>query len=546
MNPAHPTATSGVTDPALAALLDEHWEAVMRRWPTWATQLGDHRYDDQMPDISPAGWAATRTGAKEWLARVEGIDTSGLNPADRITADVLHSSLSDSVANEVCHAEQWAISGFSNPFSEALGLTENHPVNTPEDGLNLVHRVRAFDTHFESAAANLRLGMESGRVASVDSVRRVIEMVSTELERPAAEQALIRVADAPHDDWTESDRQRFSAALHLGVSEVAQPAFTRFLQFLQNELLPLARPTERAGVSHLPDGAACYEATIREHTSLALSADTLHQMGIDALAEIHAEFSALGESLWGTSERSEIFTRLRTDPALYFQTGEEVKAKANEALARAKAAMPSTYSPAGPERPGQYFINLHAPTTRPRHEAEVLAFHEAIPGHHLQIAIAQEQAELPNVRRHFRSTAYVEGWALYTERLADEMGLYSSNVDRMGMLSFDAWRAARLVVDTGLHVKGWTRARAVSFMHENTPLAPNNIDNEVDRYLGWPGQALSYKVGQIEMWRLRREAEEALGERFDLAAWHDAVLALGAVPLPVLRTVMEGWIDARR
>jgi uncharacterized protein (DUF885 family) len=268
-----------------------------------------------------------------------------------------------------------------------------------------------------------------------------------------------------------------------------------------------------------------------------------------------------------------IFERLRTDDALFFDSAEEVESKARSALAAAQTAMPdffgrlpvaecvvepipdyeapyttvAYYRSATPgERPGTYFINIYAPETRPRHEAEVLAFHESIPGHHLQIAIAQELSEVPAFRRHGGFTAYVEGWALYTERLADEMGLYTGDVDRLGMLSFDAWRAARLVVDTGVHHKGWSREQAVAFLVENTPLATNNIDNEVDRYITWPGQALAYKTGQIEILRMRRQAEEALGSDFDIKAFHDVVLGAGAVPLPVLDARVAAWVEGQR
>jgi uncharacterized protein (DUF885 family) len=195
-------------------------------------------------------------------------------------------------------------------------------------------------------------------------------------------------------------------------------------------------------------------------------------------------------------------------------------------------------------RPGTYYINTYAPETRPRYEAEVLAFHESIPGHHTQIALAQEMTGLPEFRKHLGVTAFVEGWALYTERLAAEMGLYSGDLDRMGMLSFDAWRASRLVVDTGVHVKGWSRQQATSYMLENTALAENNVENEVDRYIGWPGQALAYKLGQREIFALRHQAERALGPAFDVRAFHDLVLGAGAVSLAVLRAEVERWLRA--
>lgn len=327
-------------------------------------------------------------------------------------------------------------------------------------------------------------------------------------------------------------------------------------------------------MSALPLGEACYAGLIAQHTTLPLTADEVHATGLAEIAKIHDEFRALGSTVFGTNDLQEIFARLRTDPTLYFESEEEVEAAAEDALARAAEVMPQWFGtlPEAPceveripdyeapyttiayyrpgaadgSRPGAYFVNTYAPETRPRHEAEVLAFHESIPGHHLQIAIAQELDAVPAFRRHGGKTAFVEGWALYTERLADEMGLYSGDVDRFGVLSFDAWRAGRLVVDSGVHAKGWSRGQAESWLLENTPLAPNNIENEVDRYIAWPGQALGYKIGQIEVWSLRREAEAALGEGFDVAAFHDVVLDAGPVTLPVLRARVRGWIDASR
>jgi len=339
--------------------------------------------------------------------------------------------------------------------------------------------------------------------------------------------------------------------------------------FLTAELLPAARPESRAGTLYLPDGATCYAALIRSETSLPLTPNAVHQTGLDALDGIHEEMRTLAKKLFGIEELPALLTRLRTDPSLYFKDGAEIQAAAEHCLARSTAAMPrffgrlpkapcsvkpipdyeapytyiAYYNPMVPgERGGEYRINLSRPETRARFEMEALTWHESIPGHHLQIAIAQELPDMPAFRKNLSTTSFVEGWALYTERLAEEMGLYSGDLDRLGMLSFDAWRASRLVVDTGIHAKGWTRAQAETFMLENTALAANNIHNEVDRYITWPGQACAYKIGQIEVWNLRREAERRLGAQFDLKAFHDVVLGQGAVTLPVLRAQVEVWI----
>jgi uncharacterized protein (DUF885 family) len=300
--------------------------------------------------------------------------------------------------------------------------------------------------------------------------------------------------------------------------------------------------------------------------------EDLHTRGLEEIARLDDEYRALGADALGTDDVAEMFVRLRRDPALRFTTPAEVRDTAERALRRAEAAVPAWFAtqpvapcvvvemapheaPAGTiayymapapdgSRPGAYHVNTHDAETRTRFEAEALAFHEAVPGHHLQIARAQELTSLPALRRHRSVNAYVEGWALYTERLADEMGLYSGDLERLGMLSFDSWRACRLVVDTGLHHLGWSRQQAVDYLTEHSPQAPNNVSNEVDRYTIWPAQALGYKVGQRVVTDLRRRAEAALGAAFDVGRFHDAVLDHGAVPLPVLERIVEEWMTA--
>jgi uncharacterized protein (DUF885 family) len=336
--------------------------------------------------------------------------------------------------------------------------------------------------------------------------------------------------------------------------------------------LPKARPQEKPGILHVPGGREAYARLIRVNTSLDLTPEELHQTGMNEVARINSELVELGGKVFGTKERKEIQKRLRTDPGLYFTTRDEVAEKAEDALDRARRALPKWFGRLpradcevvrmeeheekhstiayyrGPaedgSRPGRYYINTSEPQTRPRYEAEALAYHESIPGHHLQIAIAQELEGVPEFRKNSGVTAFVEGWGLYAERLSDEMGLYSSDLDRIGILSYDAWRACRLVVDTGMHAMGWTRAQAIDFMVENTELAVNNIVNEVDRYITWPGQALAYKTGQLEMMRLRQQAGRKLGGKFDIRKFHDVLLGNGAVPLKALRQLVEAYSTA--
>jgi len=401
----------------------------------------------------------------------------------------------------------------------------------------------------------------------------VAQQLDALLAAPVSDWALMAPARLKRKGWTGAQGDRFRADLVAALGDSLRPALARYRDAIGNEFLPAARPPEKAGLVNLPDGLGCYRKRIREETSLDLSPDELHAIGLEQVRRFREELSELGRKVMGVGDIALIQHRLRDDPAMQFQTAAEVEAKARESLARAKAAIPrwfGTLPKAGCEvkvmgmheaphstiayyrnppmdgsRPGYYMINTFRPETRPRYEAEALAFHESIPGHHLQIAIAMELKGLPEFRKHEGVTAYVEGWALYTERLADEMGLYSSDLDRIGMLSYDAWRACRLVVDTGLHAMGWSRQKAIDFMMDNTVLAENNIVNEVDRYITWPAQALAYKCGQIEILKLREEGKRRLGDRFDIKAFHDVVLRNGAVALPVLRQQVEAWYAER-
>lgn len=299
----------------------------------------------------------------------------------------------------------------------------------------------------------------------------------------------------------------------------------------------------------------------------------IHQIGLDEIASLEDEYRQLGDDVLGTTDLVEIYERLRSDPALRFETPEQVQEQAERATARANESTPDWFGrlpvadcvvqpipePGAKEaplayylppaddgsRPGIFFINLTEPSTRTRYESEALAFHEGVPGHHFQLAIAQELEGLPAFRRNGLVTVYVEGWGLYCERLADEMGLYSSDLERLGILSFDSWRAGRLVVDTGLHALGWSRQQAIDYLLENSPQAPNNIENEVDRYIGYTGQALAYKIGQREIFRLRDEAKRTMGDRFDIKGFHDTVLGSGPMPLDLLAELVSEWVSER-
>jgi uncharacterized protein (DUF885 family) len=338
---------------------------------------------------------------------------------------------------------------------------------------------------------------------------------------------------------------------------------------LAEELLPAGRPDDRVGVCWLPGGDEIYRTLARVHTTTDRGPDELHQTGLDVIAALTGEYAEIGARVFGTADRTEIFARMTSDPAMRWRDADELLSSAREAVGRAEAAVPGWFgrlasqqckiepvppadAPGAPaafylwpsmdgSRPGIYFANTDRATERDRFVSEVMAFHEAVPGHHFQITIAQELTHLPLFRRVVTPTAYAEGWGLYTERLAEEMGLYSSDVYRLGMLAMDSMRAGRLVVDTGMHAKGWSRQQAVDYLRENTPMSDLDIGNEIDRYIAYPGQALSYMVGRLEIQRIRAAAEKTRGAAFDIREFHDVVLGNGSLPLAVLAEVVDAW-----
>jgi uncharacterized protein (DUF885 family) len=570
--PIDSIGAAGVSDTALRDLLHRHWDQTMERSPTWATMLGDHRFDDRLSDPSHAASERWSEQQQALLEQAKILDNSAMDANDRVTLRLFEEQLSRTVERHACQMDLWTISPRDNAYGQVSDLAVNLPPTSDQAREDLLARYTGIAPYVDTHVINLRLGLDRGLVANATSVDKVLEQLERELEQPVQAWPLwqaVTLAEGPDDDAL----QAFSHQIESVLDDQVRPALERYVAFLRADVLPRARPDGEEGLSALPDGDICYGVLVRQFTTLPqANAAERHQLGLDELRSIHDEFRSLGARALGTDDLATIFHRLRTEPSLHFETEQQVEDKARSALAKARDAMPqwfgrlpktecivervpdheapyttiAYYRPPTTDHPGRYNINTYLPETRPRHEAEVLAFHESIPGHHLQIAISQELTDLPAFRKHAGMTAFVEGWGLYSERLADEMGLYSSDTDRLGMLSFDSWRAARLVVDTGIHSEGWSRARAEQFLVDNTPLAKNNIANEVDRYITTPGQALSYKTGQLVISRLRRQAEADLGDSFDIRAFHDVVLGAGAVSLPILEERVQAWVQEQK
>jgi len=538
----------------LDQLAADYWEAFLERHPVQATALGDRRYDDRLDDETLTGRGAWARRLEELEARLAVLPDGG----DPVTRAALAESLRTDMAFLDADLGSFSVDPMDGLQAALLSIPSYQLIRTAAEADALLARWRAMPAALDVAVDRLRGGLRAGRTGVATPVAKVVEQIDDLLARPDADWPLATPAEQAPEIRDELLRV---------IGEEIRPAYRRFRAFLADELMPHARPDDRPGLLHVPDGQDAYRLLARAHTSLDTPPEEIHAIGLAEIERIDGEFVELGARLLATDGLAATLRALREAPVLHFTTRDEVFETAVRSLERANAAIPDWFGrlPKAPcevvrmpeheekhstiayyrepsadgSRPGQHFINTYAPETRPRYEAETLAFHESVPGHHLQLAIMQELEDLPAFRRFNGCTAYIEGWGLYTERLSEEMGLLSGDLDRFGVLSFDAWRASRLVVDTGIHALGWTRQQAIDCMLAHTALGENNVANEVDRYIVWPGQALAYKLGQLELLRLRAEARERLGDRFDIRRFHDVVLGSGALPLPVLRQVVE-------
>ena len=542
----------------LKRLGDEYWEYTLEVSPTQALMLGDHRYGDRHEEISRQAEDRHIARLREFADAAEAIDPEGLTPDERISREVLVFTARTEAAIDEARGAEWAVNPEIGFHTMIPVIMPQLPILEPEHAEQLVEKVRGMARFVDELTGRLREGVASGRVPLASHATRVVESLGA----VDVEAAMLSVRVPPAFD--EAAAAEWKDRLAAVVRDEVVPALERHRTALAEEVAPAGRSDEDAGITHLPGGDEAYADAIHRHTSLEMSAQQIHDTGLEQVKRLADEYRELGAEALGTSDLQEIFTRMREDPEIHFSDGPSIVAASEVAMARAKEAMGDWFgrlpqadcvvaeTPSGPlafyfrpaadgSRPGTFFVNTSDPTRWGHYEIEAMAFHEGIPGHHLQLAISQELEDVPEFRRHAFITAYAEGWGLYTERLSDEMGLYSGPLERMGMLSADSMRACRLVVDTGMHALGWSRQQAIDYMADNSPMAIGAIENEVDRYIGMPGQAVSYMMGRLEIQRLRREAEEAMGDRFDIKGFHDTVLGSGLVPLPTLGRMVRAW-----
>ena len=518
---------------------------------------------DRLGDRGLASMDAWRVREDGWLAELRGLDAAALQGTDAaipyaFTLDRLQAS----EGRRVCRTELWNVSPTWTGWQSMLGSTfSQQPVATAEERARALARLRAAPGYLDTEVANLRLGMEQGYRAPTNNVAAVVRQVDALLAAP--------VEDSPfYEPATRVEDAPFAAEVWAVVSGEIRPAMERYRTFLANEY----QGREGVGVAANPDGAACYAASVRFHTSLDMDARTIHETGLREMERIQAEMLTIARESFGTDDVKGLLERLRTDPEYTFRTEEEVLAYAQAAVDRGAVAVHDWFGfvpdakvivkpfPAYQQasgggfyaagsldgtRPGTYELGTYNPTGISKAGMEATAFHETWPGHHLQMSVALFGKGVHPVLRYVYVASMAEGWGLYTELLADEMGLYSADVDRLGMLSNQALRAVRLVVDPGMHVLGWSREQAIQYMMDNTTESRNSAESEIDRYIAVPGQATAYLLGSLEIQRLRHDAEARLGDRFDIKGFHDTVLGDGAVSLPMLGQAVERWVASR-
>jgi uncharacterized protein (DUF885 family) len=559
----------------LLEITEAYYDAYLALNPLTATAQGDHRFDDRFGDyVSPswmADWLATE---QEALAKLAKIDPQKLSGEDLVTYEAFKRGRTIAVEGFRYPSELLPVNQFSglHTLFAVLGSGEGiHPFDTTADYDNFLGRMDGFVEWVDQSINNMRSGAAKGIVQPSVVVERTIpQLAALAVEDPKQSVFWQPLRNFPNA-VSASDRERLVGAYRDKLGTQVLPAYRRLHDYLKDEYLEQSR--ELVGWSELPNGAEWYAYLARYHTTTSLTPAEIHELGLAEVARIRAEMERIKEQVGHQGDLRSFFDALRADPNQHYTDPQELLAGYRALQQRVDAALPllfqrkpgaafeiraveafrapseaaASYQPASADgkRPGVFYVNTFDLPSRPRYSMEALYLHEAVPGHHFQISLAQEAAGLPRFRRFAWDTAYGEGWALYAESLGKDLGLYTDPYSVFGALTTEMWRAVRLVVDTGLHAQGWTRKQGVEFFRENTALGEADIAAEVERYIAWPGQALAYKVGQLKILELRRRAQQRLGPRFDVREFHEQVIAGGSLPLDVLEAKIDRWIAAQ-
>ena len=574
-----PAAASAAPSPdaqRLAAVVDAWYERWLELNPLTASEQGEHRYDALFGDyLSPTWLANSLANEQDSLEDLRDVDPAGLSDQDRITYDTFKYGREIAIEGYRYPAELLPVDQlFGRPAQFAVigSGGDVHPFATAQDYDNFLSRMDGFVAWVEQAINNMRSGAAKGVVQPRIVIERTIPQLTALAVDDPKDSVLWRPIVNLPAGLSVADRQRILVSWDRKLREAVLPAIRRLRDYLENDYLAGTRPS--VGLSELPNGAAWYAYYVRLHTTTTLTPQQVHELGLSEVTRIRAAMERLKTSVGHTGDLRSLFEKLRGDPRFVASDAEALLGGYRDLRARVAAAMPrqfaiapkadfeirpvepfreqsaasASYRPGSPDgkRPGVFYVNTWDLPSRPTYLMHAIYLHEAVPGHHFQISLAQETEELPRFRRHAEFTAYDEGWGLYAESLGRPLGLYDDPYSELGALMMEIWRAVRLVVDTGLHSQGWTREQAIDYMRANTSLGRADIVAEVERYIARPGQALAYKVGEIRIRALRREAERALGARFDIREFHTQVLAGGSLPLPVLEAHTRRWLEAKR
>jgi len=556
---------------ALNTLFKDYWEDNLKHAPEFASTLGDKRYNDQISNYSVKAVNERLEREQNYMMQLAAIDPAGLTEQEKTSRDLLLRRFAED--EEAADFKEWEmpINQMGGIHTTYLQLVAQLSFKTVKDYDDWIARLHAIPKAFDQVSTNMAIGIEDHRVPPRYLLEKVLDQVKhLAAEKPEDSPLAIPVMHFPAT-IPAAEQERIKTETLDAIGKEVLPAYLRFARFLEVSYVPAGR--EQPGVSALPDGAKYYQFLIRRRTTTDLTAEQIHQIGLDEVKRDETEMLVIAQKL-GFKDLASFRAGLKTNPKLHPATREAILDAYRSYLTPMQAKLPQLFGrlPKAPfevvavpeylektsaaayyetgapdgSRPGRLFIDTYNPTERNLFEVEDIAYHEGLPGHHLQISIAQELDGLPTFRKHAGYTAYIEGWGLYSERLGKDVGLYQDPYSDYGRLEGDIMRAVRLVVDTGVHSQHWTRQQMVDYFHDHTATAEPEVQAEVDRYIAWPGQALAYKIGQLKILELRDRAKAALGDRFDLRTFHDQVLDAGALPLDVLSDRIDAWIAAQK
>ena len=549
--------------------LDENWETTLEKSPYFASLLGDKRYDDKVSSNSVADFYDNRDYEEYVLKVLDSINSGNLSEENQLNYRLLKLDYEVSL-------EGRKYPSFYMRLNQRGGVQDYYDYGnrlsftTKSDYLNWFERVKGYTQNVKNSLINNREGLSKGYTQPRLVTEGVVSQIESLLGAEIDSHPYLRVFLGSDEVLGKDDAQELISNVKTYILEELNPAYQELATFLREEYLPQSRAG--IGIKEVPNGREWYEYLARYHTTTDLTPDEIHEIGLQEVARIRSEMEDVMDSVAWEGDFRSFLEFLRTDPQFYYETGEELLDAYRAMSKKIDAYMPTLfnklprapygvipipmesapftttayYNAASAGRPGYFYANLYKPETRPKYEIPVLTVHEAVPGHHHQISLAQELENVPNFRNYLSFTAFVEGWGLYSEQLGESMGLYEDPYDKIGQLTYDMWRAIRLVVDTGMHYKDWTRDDAINLFLENTAKTQQDIENEVDRYIAWPGQALAYKIGQLKIMDLRDKAKAELGDNFDIRDYHDFILSFGSIPLSIMEEKVDEFIAENR